>query len=533
MNKKNLLDCTLRDGGYVNNWDYGYGEMLYVLNNLIHANVEYVEIGFLDNKESKNFDRSIQPSVDVYEEMYAHIDKKKTKLLAMVDLAANLNFELPPRNEVVDGIRIIFKKHQRADAIRYASYVKSKKYEVFLQLVSITSYSDEELILFTKEINELKPDAVSLVDTYGLLHKNDLLHYFDILDYNIKDDIAIGYHSHNNYQLGYSNCIDVINKKTKHSIIVDGTLFGMGKSAGNAPLELLANFLNDNDDKQYDVGNILEAIDSVIMKEYSKKSWGYSTNFFLSASNDCHPNYVFNLINRKTLPIKSVNAILSQIPDEYKLNYNESIIDKLYFEFQTSNKERANDIRLDKKPLLLLGPGASVKNTPSIRKMIDNDEFTVVHVNCYYPEYKADYIFISNVKRLNIINSMKKPNVPIIATSNVKSDSCVVVADYSELMSNMDIKIDSSLALILTYLVKLGIKKVSLAGFDGYSHKNGNYAEGMIEYPMTDETMDKVNDLTSKFINCIKKSIEIEFITNTKYRDDNENNSNDTRKDGI
>ena len=122
------------------------------------------------------------------------------------------------------------------EAIAFCRQVKHLHYKVFVQAVSITSYNDEELMELIGLVNQVEPYALSLVDTYGLLHKEDLQHYFEMTNEFLKPSIGIGYHAHNNFQLAYSNCIELLETEIERMLLVDGTLYGMGKSAGNAPL---------------------------------------------------------------------------------------------------------------------------------------------------------------------------------------------------------------------------------------------------------------------------------------------------------
>ena len=155
-------------------------------------------------------------------------------------------------------------------AIAFCHEVKKLGYQVFAQAVSITSYSDEELKVLIDLVNELEPYAFSLVDTYGLLHKGQLMHYFELADQWLKESIGLGYHSHNNFQLAYANCIELIQHPIKRTLVVDGSLYGMGKNAGNAPTELLATYLKDNCQKNYHINQLLEAIDVTILEILSR-----------------------------------------------------------------------------------------------------------------------------------------------------------------------------------------------------------------------------------------------------------------------
>ena len=100
-------------------------------------------------------------------------------VVGMIDYGTCSLSNLQPCNEsILDGIRVIFKKDKRKEAVEYCAKVKALGYKVFVQLVSITSYNDEELQDLIKLANDIEPYAVSMVDTYGLLQKDSLLHYF-------------------------------------------------------------------------------------------------------------------------------------------------------------------------------------------------------------------------------------------------------------------------------------------------------------------------------------------------------------------
>lgn len=113
-----------------------------------------------------------------------------------------------------------------------------------------------------------------MVDTYGLLDEEHLMHIYSILDKYLDADIKEGYHAHNNFQLGFANAKTFLSSDSKRDILADGTLYGMGKSVGNPPLELLMMFMNEKLDDTYDITQALEAIDNVIMDIYRKQYWG-------------------------------------------------------------------------------------------------------------------------------------------------------------------------------------------------------------------------------------------------------------------
>ena len=217
----------------------------------------------------------------------------------------------------------------------------------------LTSYEDGEMLDLIRLANEVQPYAVSMVDTYGLMYRENIRHYFELLNTNLDSEIAIGYHAHNNFQMGYANCIAMMSLHTKRDLLVDGTVYGMGKSAGNAPIELIAMWMNENLGKNYHLSQILEAIDSNISNFYTPATWGYNMFFFVAAQNECHPSYVSYLMEKRTLSIRSVNRILARIPKEKKLLYDAAYIEGLYKNYQDREMDDGEALSaLDRKSVV-------------------------------------------------------------------------------------------------------------------------------------------------------------------------------------
>ncbi len=531
MSNISLLDCTLRDGGYVNDWKFGNGIMACIVDRLVCANIDIIEVGFLDDRVPFDINKSIQPSTECYKKIFGNTDKKNSKLLAMIDYGTCSLDNIEERTETIfDGIRLIFKISKIEGALNYAQELIAKGYEVYLQMVSITSYSDRDILNFVEKVNRIKPYAVSIVDTYGLMHKEEVLHYFDLLDHNLTDGIHIGYHSHNNFQLGYANAIEFILKKSKHDKIIDGTLYGMGKSAGNAPLELIAMYLNESTGAPYDMNQILEAIDNNILNIYKQKYWGYAFNFYISALNDCHPNYVTHYLNKNTLSVKSVNELLLKIPSEKKLTYDEKFAEELYLRYQSKaiNDEPAlSELStiFKEKDVMILGPGRSTlifeeKITSAVRK---NDLITIA-VNHIPPTLKCDYIFISNSKRYNLIHKeLLEYREPVIITSNIspfEEKHSEIIINYNRLIADGDGKLqDSSLILLLELLIHIHAKKAILAGFDGFSSDlEENYSDSRMILSQNFD-INEYNNCLKKSIQKYKNRIKLEFLTPSIYYD--------------
>ncbi len=530
MGEIKLLDCTLRDGGYLIDWDFGHDNLVSVFERLVDAGVDIIEVGFLDERRQFDINRSIMPNTACVEKIYGGIDRKQAMVVGMIDYGTCSLENIQPCSEsILDGIRVIFKKHLREEAMAYCGELKKLGYKVFAQLVSITSYDNDELLDLVRLANHYKPYAVSMVDTYGLMHRNNLMHYFTILNEHLDREIGLGYHAHNNFQMGYANCISMLSKKINRTMVVDGTIYGMGKSAGNAPIELIAMHMNQTLDTHYNISQILEAIDSNIIHFCQQPTWGYSMFYYLAASNDCHPNYVTYLMDKRTLSVKSINEILGKLEGEKQLLYDKNYIEALYVDYQNNevndeaDRERLT-AELGKRKVLVIGPGASLKTEKKkIVDYISKNKPIVISVNFIPEGIEPDFLFLSNSKRyLQLATKLNNEKHRIIATSNVSETTTGAFEfklNYSTLIDPDAEFIDHSLVMLIKALISCGTKKISLAGFDGYSSKNTNYYKRNMEYNFVKKNSEYLNSYTKQFFRSIKGKAKIEFVTKSQYEE--------------
>lgn len=530
MGEIKLLDCTLRDGGYVNDWNFGHNNLVSVFERMVDANIDIIEIGFLDDRRPFDINRSIMPDTDSVEKIYGGLDRKQAMVVGMIDYGTCKLENIKPCSEsFLDGIRVIFKKHLRKDALAYCAEIKKLGYKVFAQLVSVTTYEDDEMMDLIRLANEVKPYAVSMVDTYGLMHQENLKHYFDLLNEHLAPEIGIGYHGHNNFQMGYANCIEMASQKTDREMLVDGSIYGMGKSAGNAPIELVAMHLNDCFGKDYHISQILEAIDANIMDFYKPATWGYNMFFFIAALNNCHPNYVSDLMNKRTLSVKAINQILGKLEGDKKLLYDKNYLESLYLEYQNVDVDDTADMaELTKafagRNVLLLGPGMNVeKQKARIESYVKENDPIIVSINFVSELFKPDYIFLSNAKRYVQLATellQKGDEFKVIATSNVTKTSGKFdyTLKYATLLDEDAEIIDNSFIMLLKVMIRLGVKKVALGGFDGYmGDRRKNYVNPNMEYKFSKKQAESLNEYVCTVLKTLSDELEMEFITDSLY----------------
>ena len=525
MSTFKILDCTLRDGGYINNWNFGYTTIKNMLKRLSNARIDIIECGFLeDGQYDKN--KSLFTDVDQIAQLLPE-NKEATEFVAMTRYGClDINNLKDYDGRSINGIRVTFHENEAEDAIKYCRYVKEKGYKVYVQPVGTTGYTDKYLLSIIELVNKLKPFAFYIVDTLGLMKKNDLLRIFYLIDKNLDPETIIGFHSHNNLQLSFSNAQELVDLHTRRSIILDSSVHGMGRGAGNLNTELIAQYLNDVRGHNYQISSILEIIDETINGLKVKYSWGYSVPYYLAAINNCHPNYATYLMNRGTLSIKSIGQILQSIPHDRRELYHEDYIQELYIQYQKHKIDDSNDIAelttaLKEKNILVLAPGNSLKKQAEIiKKFVAEKNPVVISVNFVGNEIKSDYCFFSNNKRFERLQEKHEiENSPkLIITSNIKSNVQVhYKINYSDLLNSQPLVNDNATLMLLALLIKLNVKDVYIAGFDGFQVNVTNYADDQLESDLDANVLKEKNKQITEVVKKYKSLINLNFITESMY----------------
>lgn len=526
MNKIEVLDCTLRDGGYINNWDFGINNIKSVVSNLTSSQIDIIECGYLSNKNPYNPEKSIFDSIERIKEVIPE-KKHNCKYVCMINFGEYELADIPNYDgSSVDGIRLVFHKGQLEAALEYCRELKLKGYMLFIQPMVTINYSDSELLKIVNIVNEIIPYAFYIVDSFGIMKKNDLMRMYYLIDNNLNQKVRIGYHSHNNLQLAYSNAQALAEVHSNRNRIIDASVFGMGRGAGNLNTELFIQYLNDNFDTNYNVYPLLQIIDETLNKIYATNYWGYSLPHYLSATYNCHPNYASYLSDKNTLSVKGIQDILSKIPPEKKGSFNKIFIEELYIKYQKRNiddteaKELLSEI-FRNQTIVVIAPGNSIeKNKNDIKKFIKEKNAVCITVNFSSKDFDSQFTFISNTKRYEkIFKDNPKINNKLIITSNVETQSSNhIYVNYEHLVNMNDTVSDNSTLMLLQLLINVGVEKVYIAGFDGYSlDQTKNYAHKELILHTSPKAINELNTGIANVLNKVMEDIKIEFLTPTKY----------------
>lgn len=327
-----LLDCTLRDGGYINNWYFEKENINLIYNKLLESSVDYIELGYIDENAEANINSTKFSSF----EMVKKVKPSNGKKICMIDYGKYAIEEIPPQEETdVWGIRIAFSKKDLKEALNYCKDIHEKGYKVFIQPMVTISYSQSELDYLLSEVNKIEPYAIYIVDSFGCMRENDIISLITEYKNKLKTNIKIGFHAHNNLQLAYPNAITFIENSEERNIIIDSSIYGMGRGAGNLCTELIAAYLND----KYKLECLLEVVDSYLKDIKSQKGWGYSIEYCLSAINKCHPNYAKFLKEIEEISTYDIKNILEMIAEDKKIRFDKEYIHTIYDSY-LNNKEK-------------------------------------------------------------------------------------------------------------------------------------------------------------------------------------------------
>ncbi len=522
MNEIQVLDCTLRDGGYCNEWKFGEKNIKKIISSLTESNVNIIECGFLTNKVQ--FSSDVTKFTELSQvKLYLPIMNNKTLFVVMANYG-EYDFSLLPdcSKTCIDGIRLAFHKKNVKEALQSAKIIISKGYKLFLQPMVSLCYSDEEFLELIHASNELNPYAFYIVDSFGEMKPRDLNRLFLLVEHNLKNSIFIGFHSHNNMQLAYSNAQKLVEMQTSKNIIIDSSVYGMGRGAGNLNTELFTEYLNEFRNTNYDIKPLLWIIDEVLNNFYLQKNWGYSLPNYLSALHSAHPNYAFYLSERNTLTVESMNEIFLRMKNEKKYEFDKTYIENLYLQFmakdkiQDTHKAELQAI-LKGANVLLIAPGKSSEEEKEIIcDYANNNKVIVISINYDYPHWNTNFVFISNMRRFREF-PVQKHNKCII-TANIISDDVFLKTKYRDLLNDVEIVQDNAGLMAIKFLMNYGVKKIILAGMDGYSHNiTENYANNTMALITQTAVLDTMNHGMCSVLKEYKKQIDIEFLTKKRF----------------
>lgn len=515
-----ILDCTLRDGGYINDWNFKDSQIIKILNSLKNSNIDVIECGYLNDKKSNLQDTTLFKDTKSIDKFIKNIDDAQK--VVMINHGDYDVKNLPHKDKThIDGIRLAFHKEKLDDALKEAKQIIDLGYHLYFQPMVTKNYTDLEFLSMIEEVNNLNPYSFYIVDSFGSMTLDEFRKYLILADSNLHKKISLGYHSHNNMQLAFSNAVSMCGMNLKREIIIDASIYGIGRGAGNLNTELIADFLNKSYDKDYDTLPLLEIIDELLSSLMKKTPWGFSPAQFLSASYNCHPNYATYLINKNTNHIVGIKKVLEKLPKEKKSSFDKVLIEQLYIDsILEQNTPIKGEFNIDKtKKLLLIASGKSVnENKEMISSKVDDENYISISLN-HIPDFETDFYFFTNQKRFDEFGSKVDLSKTII-TNNISTDlNPSSVLDFKSLAFIDDKLVTNVAVVLLNHLISLGIKEVEIAGLDGYKASLDNYNYEETTFITDQKALIEENETLRVALQNLQKNIKIDFITPSIYKD--------------
>lgn len=530
MNGLKVLDVTLRDGGCVNDFNFGNAYIEKILAAQEAAGIDIIELGYIDEKNGTENGRTQYIDETVIMRNVLRGKKPGTTYVAMIDYGKFDIDRLNPRSKNgIDGIRMAFHKKNYRDIIPLARKIIEKGYQFYIQPMLTSRYSDAELLELIALINERLPDASAfyIVDSFGEMRPNDLNRVLSLIDHNLIGSMSIGLHSHNNLQMSYSNACAMLQFTTSRCLILDSSIMGMGKGAGNLNTELLIEHLNCFYNKNYAVAPLLKVIDDVINQIHNEFYWGYAVEYYLSSINHCTPSYASHFYNKHMLPINQVSELLSLISDEKKNSFDKQYAEELYRRYNASKIIDDTEVlkrlktEFGNKKILLVAPGKSVLEAKDrICELSQKKDCICIGLNVTL-DIEFDYILTT---REDIFMKAVSEGKNVIAPSSISQEdrTNVFLLNYSDWIEVDEMTHDSSSVIALRLLKSCDVKEILLIGFDGFSVSiNENYYDPALRHPVSEEQQRRRNLYYKGLIARMQEDgMNIQFLTPSKYEDE-------------
>ena len=289
-----VVDCTIRDGGLMNNSNFDLDFVKAVYGAACDAGIHVVELGYRNSKKFFST-KDYGPTRFCDEAFLREVTggrKTDTRISVMMDAhKADPNDLLPKSESVVDMVRVATYVKDVDKAIQIENEARKKGYLTTINIMAISQTIEWELDEALQQLgNETKAAAIYVVDSFGALYSEDIDYYIQKYRKYIGNK-EVGVHCHNSKQLAFANTIEGIIKNANY---LDGTICGIGRASGNCPLELLLGFLKN---PKFDIRPILDVISSHVEPLRKKITWGSEViPFMISGILNTHPEEAMKLM---------------------------------------------------------------------------------------------------------------------------------------------------------------------------------------------------------------------------------------------
>lgn len=501
-----ILDCTIRDGGYINNWKFDMKLVREIYRVLSKSGVDYVEIGYRGTEKYFNHTEYGSWRFSMEEDIrnvISNIDGAKLALMADFAKIDKEDF-CDSRSSVVGLVRLAANKGQLKEAVLFLENLKKKGYKVSLNVMGYTNYSRSQQDGLIRLLKNSEIDYLYVVDSYGSLFPSQVQSMLEPLLESL--NIKIGFHPHNSIQMAIANTLEAIRCGVH---IVDSTIYGMGRGAGNLPTEIILSILEDGKKDRYNSTPVLDIIDRYFIPLQKDNRWGYQLPYMISGLFGCHPNYAKALVDAHEYNMEDIWKAMAYIKKRSPIGFSEGIIDDLVSDGIINSVEKIRDRKyararskkacsnikqfvaklpyIDRhknRDFLILANGPSLKKyKEKIKLFISKYDPIILGANYLGSFFTPHYHIFNNKRRFVDYVDTVKQGSKLMISQYIANE---MVREYTDkdyekiyyvdaLNYDFDIKdgvINTNCRTVAVFLLGLaivmGAKRVFSAGMDGY-----------------------------------------------------------------
>lgn len=462
MKKYKILDCTLRDGGYYNDWDFEDEIIDGYIESMNHLPIDYLELGYRNMPSKSYLGKLAYCPVSVLKRIREKSSKKLTVMLNEKSTTVeDLEILLNPIVGLVDMIRIAVDPKRFGSSVTLAKAIKSKGFEVGFNTMYMSKWKEYDGFLDKLDVLDGVADLFVMVDSYGGITPEEVA----ATAKNIKPRVNcyVGFHGHNNLQMGLINTLTAIENGVD---FVDATILGMGRGAGNLNMELLLTVLSQRG-IEVDFNVLGEAV-STIQPLYDKYNWGTNLPYMISGANSLSQKDVMDWVSNRTYSFNSIVRALDNKCNKQADNAR----------YPIWNAPHSSKV-------LIVGGGDSVReHIQGIREYLTNNaDVAIVFATCRYADLLNDlinkkiYCLVGNEsKRLNSKITPEQfdgicvlPPYPRTMGTEVPDLAADKTFELSEIAFTKEY-LDSCTTTALKVAIELSADEVYVTGYDGYKH---------------------------------------------------------------
>lgn len=495
-----ILDCSLRDGGYLNNWAFPLGLAQNHLALLGALGITMAEIGFRSpsNRSSEFRGQFGHSSPALLRDLKGHAPNVQLGVMVNEsDFAGPSELAERFEGDFADGALSFLRVATHPTGFRRALTLAEPLIDLglptFVNLMQIDRVSREDLAATVGKVSAVALSGLYIADSLGALRPPDVAAIVELLTSHT--DMPIGVHFHDNFGLAFANSLAAIDAGAS---LVDGTALGIGRGAGNTSLEFL---LLDHctTPPVQKIASLVELWKGWMEDSDDVTRWGPSLDYALAARSNVHPTFVQKMLEKETYSAVERATVIEELGKKSASHFSEDAleIDSDWFTSPGTTSPEISDL-FKAKNLLLVGSGPSIeRHMPEIRRTADALELTVCIIGPGMPEIGADYRIISHPTSI-----LSRPEALQSGATNVGPFSQLASRIPTNLSGLGYLSIDLALSttdfgfkgdrvcagsarssiVALALLAGLTPASIFVAGFDGFpsgDRRNHEFAEAL------------------------------------------------------